>query len=220
MEKKEFAVFGLGRFGKSVALTLASFGAEVLVLDKEESVLQEVADSVTQAICGEATNAALIKELGLRNYDGVIIAMSSSMEANILTTILVKEEGVPFLLVKARNDLEGRVLRKVGADKVIYPEKETGMRLANHLMHGNYLEAVELSEEYSIVEVAIPESWCGKTIKSLDIRASYGVNIIGIRRGTEFNINPGPDDRLMEDDILVMLGRNNHLSEFSERQGS
>ncbi len=215
MEKKQFAVFGLGRFGKSVALTLASFGAQVLVLDRDESALQEVADFVTQAMCGEATNVALIKELGLRNYDGVVIAMSSNMEANIMTTILVKEEGVPFLLVKASNELEGKVLRKVGADKVIYPEKETGMRLANDLMHGNYLEAVELSEEYSIVEVDIPPAWVGKTLKMLDIRAVYGINVIGIRRGTEFNINPGPNDVLKEDDIIIMLGRNNLLSKFS-----
>ncbi|MBP3703543.1 MAG: TrkA family potassium uptake protein, partial [Lachnospiraceae bacterium] len=175
MKRKEFAVIGLGRFGKSLATALASSGAQVLVLDKDEEALQEVSDIVTHTICGDATNANTIYDLGLSNYDGVIIAMSSNLEANVMATILVKESGVPFVLVKAKTELEGKVLKKIGADKIIYPEKETGMRLANYLMHDNYLEMVALSEEYSIVDVDIPHDWIGKTLKKLDIRASYGV---------------------------------------------
>lgn len=217
MKRKEFAVIGLGRFGKSLATSLASSGAQVLVLDKDEEVLQEISDVVTYTICGDATNANTIYELGLSNYDGVIIAMSSNLEANVMATILVKESGVPFVLVKAKTELEGKVLKKIGADKIIYPEKETGMRLANYLMHDNYLEMVALSEEYSIVDVDIPHDWIGKTLKKLDIRASYGVSVIGIRRGNEININPDSDDELIEDDVLIMLGRNNLLSKYTDR---
>lgn len=217
MKKKEFAVIGLGRFGKTVATSLASSGAQVLVLDQDENALQEVSDAVTHTIRGEATSASTINQLGLGNYDAAVIAMSSNLESNIMATILVKEAGVPFIVVKAKTELEGRVLKKVGADKVIYPEKETGMRLANHLMHDNYFEAVELSEEYSIVDVDIPQDWIGKSLKTLNIRAKYGVNVIGVKGSSELNINPAPDDVLKEDDVLIMLGRNNLLNKFTGR---
>ncbi len=217
MKKKEFAVIGLGRFGKTVATSLASSGAQVLVLDQDENALQEVSDAVTHTIRGEATSASTINQLGLGNYDAAVIAMSSNLESNVMATILVKEAGVPFIVVKAKTELEGRVLKKVGADKVIYPEKETGMRLANHLMHDNYFEAVELSEEYSIVDVDIPQDWIGKSLKTLNIRAKYGVNVIGVKGSSELNINPAPDDVLKEDDVLIMLGRNNLLIKFTGR---
>lgn len=217
MKKKEFAVIGLGRFGKTVATSLASSGAQVLVLDQDENALQEVSDAVTHTIRGEATSASTINQLGLGNYDAAVIAMSSNLESNFMATILVKEAGVPFIVVKAKTELEGRVLKKVGADKVIYPEKETGMRLANHLMHDNYFEAVELSEEYSIVDVDIPQDWIGKSLKTLNIRAKYGVNVIGVKGSSELNINPAPDDVLKEDDVLIMLGRNNLLNKFTGR---
>lgn len=217
MKKKEFAVIGLGRFGKTVATSLASSGAQVLVLDQDENALQEVSDAVTHTIRGEATSASTINQLGLGNYDATVIAMSSNLESNVMATILVKEAGVPFIVVKAKTELEGRVLKKVGADKVIYPEKETGMRLANHLMHDNYFEAVELSEEYSIVDVDIPQDWIGKSLKTLNIRAKYGVNVIGVKGSSELNINPAPDDVLKEDDVLIMLGRNNLLNKFTGR---
>ncbi len=217
MKKKEFAVIGLGRFGKTVATSLASSGAQVLVLDQDENALQEVSDAVTHTIRGEATSASTINQLGLGNYDAAVIAMSSNLESNVMATILVKEAGVPFIVVKAKTELEGRVLKKVGADKVIYPEKETGMRLANHLMHDNYFEAVELSEEYSIVDVDIPQDWIGKSLKTLNIRAKYGVNVIGVKGSSELNINPAPDDVLKEDDVLIMLGRNNLLNKFTGR---
>lgn len=217
MKKKEFAVIGLGRFGKTVATSLASSGAQVLVLDQDENALQEVSDAVTHTIRGEATSASTINQLGLGNYDAAVIAMSSNLESNVMATILVKEAGVPFIVVKAKTELEGRVLKKVGADKVIYPEKETGMRLANNLMHDNYFEAVELSEEYSIVDVDIPQDWIGKSLKTLNIRAKYGVNVIGVKGSSELNINPAPDDVLKEDDVLIMLGRNNLLNKFTGR---
>jgi trk system potassium uptake protein TrkA len=214
MKSKVFAVIGLGRFGKSVAITLANSGAQVMVVDQDEELLQEVSNVVTYTIRGDATNAATISQLGLNNYDGVIIAMSSNLEANVMTTILVKEAGAPFVLAKAKTELEGRVLKKVGADKVVYPEKETGMRLANQLMHGNYFEAVELSEEYSIMDIDVPLEWIGKSLKELNIRANYGLNVVGVRGTEELNINPGSEDVLMKDDVLIMLGRNNLLNKF------
>ena len=214
MKRKVFAVIGLGRFGKSVAITLANSGAQVMVVDQDEELLQEVSNLVTYTIRGDATNASTISQLGLNNYDGVIIAMSSNLEANVMATILVKEAGTPFVLAKAKTELEGRVLKKVGADKVIYPEKEMGMRVANQLMHDNYFEAVELSEEYSIMDIDVPADWIGKSLKALDIRANYGVNVIGVRGTETLNINPGSDEVLKQDDVLIMLGRNNLLNKF------
>ena len=208
MAKKEFAVFGLGRFGKSVALTLADAGCEVLIADHEVEAVQELADLVTYAVEGDVTNQELVKTLGISNYEGVIIATGGDLEASVMATILVKEIGVPYVLAKAKTELHGKILKKVGADKVVFPEKDTGIRIANQLMHGNYFDAIELSETYSIMDLDMPEAWVGQTMKTLDLRAKYKVNVIGMKSNGMLNINPGPDVVLQKDDVLIVkIGR-------------
>ena len=204
MKRREFVVIGLGQFGTNVAKTLASYGAAVMAVDTDDRRLELVADLVTHTVCADATNPEVVRQLGIQNYDGAIIGMGHSLE------------GVPFVMTKASTDLEGRILHKVGADKVIFPDKEMGYRVGNQIMNGNYFEAIELSEKYSIVDIDVPVSWIGKTLSGLNIRSRYGVNIIGIRGREEININPAPDDTLREDDVLIVLGHNTDLQELRE----
>lgn len=214
MEKKEFVVFGLGRFGKSVALTLADSGCEVLVVDNNEEKIHDIAESVTYAVKADVTDAETLSTLGLRNFDGAIIAIGENLEASVLVTILVKELGIPYVLAKVQTETQAKVLKKVGADMVVFPEKETGIRIANKLVHGNFFDAIELSSTFSMMEMdALPE-WCGRTLSELDLRARYDINVIGVKNKGKFNFNPTADEIIDKDDILVVIGRNETLSQL------
>ncbi len=216
MKKKEFVVIGMGQFGANVAISLGSRGAVVMVVDRDEQKLELVADRVTHTICADASNPEVMHSLGIHNYDGAIVGIGNNLEASVLITIQLKELGVPFIMAKASNDLEGRILHKVGADKIVFPDKEMGFRVGNQIMNGNYFEAIELSERYSIVDLDVPESWKGKSLRELDIRSRYGVSIIGIRGLEETNINPEPEYELQEDDVLIALGHNSELQRLRE----
>lgn len=168
MSKKEFVVFGLGRFGKSVALTLADSGCEVLVVDENEEKIHDIADRVTYAVRADVTDAETMGNLGLKNFDGAIIAIGENLEASVLVTILAKELGIPYVLAKVQTETQAKVLKKVGADMVVFPEKETGIRIANKILHGNFFDAVELSNTYSMMELDVHEEWIGKNRLSLN----------------------------------------------------
>lgn len=216
MARKEFVVIGVGEFGTNVAITLAEFGAVVMAVDKEEKALELIADQVTYTICADASNPEVLKTLGIRNYDGAIVGMGHDLETSVLITMQLKEIGMPYIMVKAATELEGRILHKIGADKVIFPDRETGIRVANQIMNGNYFEVIELSDSYSIVEVDAPESWIGKTLQELNIRAKYNLNVIGIRSLDEMNPAPGANDILKEGDLLIVLGHNNDLKKITK----
>lgn len=215
MKRKEFVVFGLGRFGKSVALTLADCGCEVLVVDDNEEKIHDIADSVTYAIRANVTDAETLGSLGLKNFDGAIIAIGENLEASVLATILVKELGIPYVLAKVQTETQAKVLKKVGADMVVFPEKETGIRIANKLVHGNFFDAVELSSTYSMMEIGVHEDWIGKNLIELGLRSTYGINVIGMKRDGAFNINPDPEKALGQEDILVVIGKNDVLSKLN-----
>lgn len=216
MKRKEFVIFGVGEFGTNVAKTLANSGATIMVVDKDEKQLEIIAEFVTHSVCADATNPEAMKQLGIRNYDGAIVGIGHNLETSVLITMQLKEMGVPFIMVKASTDIEGRILAKVGADKVIFPDREMGIRIANEIMNGNYFEAIEVSEEYSIVDIAVPKSWVGKTLQEANIRSRYGVNVIGIRGLEETNINPPAHLTLAEEDILIILGHNTDIQELRE----
>lgn len=220
MKNKEFVVFGLGRFGKSVALTLAESGCEVLVVDNSEEKIHDIADSVTYAVKADVTDAETLATLGLGNFDGAIIAIGEHLESSVLGTILVKEMGIPFVLAKVQTETQAKVLRKVGADKVVFPEKETGIRIANKLIHGNFFDAVELSNTYSMMELNCRPEWDNHTLKELDLRRKYNINVIGIKHDEGFNINPQPEEKLFESDILVVIGENEMLSKLQGKEKS
>ena len=174
--RKQFAVLGLGSFGRSVALTLESMGCDVIVVDKSQETIQEISDRVTYAITADITEKEALSALGTRNLDGAIIGVAENLEAGIMATLLCKEIGIPMVVAKAKNKLQGTILKKVGADTVVYPEIEMGSRVAKSLLATEFTDWIELSNDYSMVEMAIPSAWVGKTLRELDIRNKYGMN--------------------------------------------
>lgn len=215
MQRKEFAILGLGRFGASLAKSLAEEGCEVMAVDKSEEVVNEVVEYVMHAEIGDITNKDFVASLGLSNCDGVIIGVGDNLSASVMATILAKEERARLVIAKAGNELQARVLRKVGADKVIFPELEIGQRIARQLVHGNYFDAIGLSSTHSILEIQCPSEWVGHSLKSLNLRAKHGASVIGIRRDEDVIVNPSPDLPIMSDDLFIMLGENSVLEKLN-----
>ena len=207
---KTFVVIGLGRFGSAVALELSELGHEVLALDERESYVQEIANKVTHAVAGDARDPAVLRALGVRNYDCAVVAVGEDVGTSALITLNLKELGVKRVICKAQSDVHQKILEKIGADRVIFPEYDVGVKLAQGLSSTNVLNFIELSEDYGIVELAAPKSWQGRSIRDLNVRAKYKVNIIAIRRnGNEHDLQmtPGADYVIGPEDVVVTLGR-------------
>ncbi len=211
MEKKQFAIIGMGRFGSSVAKTLYNLGYEVLAIDASEARTQEVINFVTHAVQSDSTDEDALRALGVRNFDVVVVAIGQDIQSSILTTLILKEIGVGTLIVKAQNELHGKVLQRIGADKVIFPERDMGQRVAHNLISPNILDHIELSDDYSIVEIKASRHMVGKNLRQLDVRAKHGCNIMGIKSGGVMNIAPQAQDVIQENDILVVVGKNEDL---------
>lgn len=215
--KKQFIIIGLGRFGGSITKTLVSLGHEVMALDKSESKVHEFSQIATQAVQADATDEQALKELGIRNFDHAIVAIGDDIQASILTTLILKDMGVSKVTVKANNDYHSKVLEKIGADRIIHPERDMGVRVAHHIVSENVIDYIELSPEYSLVEVIASSSMGGKTLGALDIRANYGCNIMAIRtKDNEMNISPRAEDEIQQGDILVVIGSNKDINHFEE----
>ena len=205
---KSYVVIGLGRFGTTLARQLCALGGQVLAMDIRSDLVQQVANDVTHAVVGDGQDKEVLRALGVRDFDCAIIAIGDDLAASVLTTMSLKELGVPYIICKAHDETHRRVLEKLGVDRVIIPEKENAERLARSLNSHNVLDYIELSEEYGILEVPAPGSWIGKTLKELNIRAKLGVNIIAVESGKKTNVSPAADYRIQEGDILVVLGEN------------
>lgn len=216
MTKKSFVVFGLGEFGRSVALTMVRNGYEVLAVDKDEERVQEIADEVTRAVCADGTEMEVLQNLGLDAMDGAIIGIGNNLEASILITMGVKDCNVPFVLAKAKNDVEEKVLRRVGADDVVFPERAMGIRIGRNLSSGNFSDIIELSPLFSMVEMKIPKKWYGKTLRELNLRQTLGLNLIGRRDGDEFTVSLNPDEPMRENSTYIVLGSNESLDRIKE----
>jgi trk system potassium uptake protein TrkA len=212
--KKQFAVIGLGRFGSSVAKTLVKLDHEILAIDQRGHIVQEMSSIVTHAVQADSTDEEAMKAIGIRNFDVVIVAIGEDIQASILTTLILKELGVPQIIVKASNDLHGKVLQKIGADKVIFPERDMGERTARNLISSNLVDHFEFSQDYSIAEIKVPSEMVGKNLKQLDIRAKYSCNIIAIKKGELLVIPPSADEKLLAEDKFLIIGRNHDLNRF------
>lgn len=210
--KKQFAIIGMGRFGSSVAQNLSNMNFEVLAIDSSEQKIQEVVNIVTHAVSADSTDEDALRALGIRNFDVVVVAIGQDIQSSILTTLILKDLGVPMIVVKAQNELHGKVLSKIGADKVVFPERDMGARVAHHLISPNILDYIELSEDHSIVEMRASSLMIGKNLKELDIRARYGCNVMAIKNNGKTNISPYAEDRIKDGDILVIVGQNDHLN--------
>lgn len=209
--KKQFVVLGLGSFGASVAVTLQQLGCDVVAVDQDMERIEDVADKVTYAMQADIGSPELFKALGSKSFDGIVIASSENLEGSIMATLAAKEAGIPYVLCKAHNKRYAEVLQKVGADAVVFPEKEMGKRIAKNLVSANLADWIALSPDYSVVEAAVPEKWIGKTLKELDVRKTHEVNVVGIKEGEQVEITPDPDMPLKPKTILMLVGSNEAL---------
>ncbi len=214
---KQFVVIGCGRFGQSVAIKLAEMGSEVMVVDENEEIIQSISDKVTYAVQADATDENAIKALGIRNFDVAIVTIGSDIQSSILVTLLVKEMGIKHIIAKAQNAAHAKVLYKIGANRVVFPEKEMGIKVAKGLLSSNVLELIDLAPEYSILEIKMSEEWIGKSLVEINMRRQYSISVIAIRRGDDVDINVEPDRVLLKDDILVVVGHNKDLQKLEKR---
>jgi len=204
---KQIAVIGLGRFATAVATKLYELGNEVLAIDIDENIVQRISGQVTQAVVADARDPEVLRQLGIAEYDCVVLGNSSDVASSILTTVILKELGVREVICKASSAIHLTALEKVGADKVIFPEREMAYKLAQSISSARMLDYIELSSDYGIAELKCPRTWSGKTLRALNIRAVYGLNVLAVRvHGAEIAVSPSGDFRLSEDDVVMMLG--------------
>jgi trk system potassium uptake protein TrkA len=215
--KKQFAVIGLGRFGGAICKKLSEQDMEVLAIDSDEERVNEFSSIATHAVIADSTDEAVLKSLGLRNFDHVIVAIGDNIQASILTTLILKEIGVPKVTAKAQSDYHEKVLRKIGADQVIHPERDMGTRLANNITSSSVLDYLEVSDSHSILEVVAGKKMAGKSIIDLDIRAKYGVNIVAIKQNGRMNVSPRADQDVKQGDILIIIGADSDIDRFKSQ---
>ena len=203
---KSYVVIGMGRFGTEVARRLCEQGCEVMAVDMSSELVQQISPYVTHAVVADARDKEVLRALGVRDFDCAVVAIGGSLGDSVLATLNVKELGVPRVVCKAHDDVHRQVLLKLGADQVVIPEHEQAARLAKSLSSYNVLDYIELSGEYGIIEVPAPKSWVGKSLKTLNVRAKLGVNILAVKQGDTINVSPSADYPIGGEDILVVLG--------------
>ncbi len=218
MPAQQFAVMGLGRFGSSVARTLVEMGHEVLGIDTSEERIQQLKDELTHVIQADATDPETLREIGITDFDVIIVAIGEDIQASIMVTLILKEQGAKQVIAKALNELHGKVLERVGADRVVYPERDMGERVAKSLAGLHILDYFELDPHTSIVEIVTPESLTGKTLRELDLRKEFGVNVVCVKRGGEMDLSPGADTIITQGDVLILSGRNEQLNKLERMQ--
>ncbi len=215
--KKDFLVIGLGRFGESVARSLVERGYEVLAVDFDEEIVREISAVVTHAVQADATDESALESIGARNFDVAIVAIGDNVHANTLVTLLLKEMGIPCVISKAKSVIHGKILKKVGADRVVFPEWDMGNRLANSLLTPNVQDYLELDPNYSILEIKAKKNWLGKTLGELNFRSRFGINVVAILKNGGINPSPVAEDKVVEGDILVVIGHNDDLERMEEK---
>jgi trk system potassium uptake protein TrkA len=219
MKKKNrtFGVIGLGRFGYHVARTLAQGGAEVIACDVDEERVREVSEYVSLAYVLDATDAKALKESGIANVDTAVVSIGENIEASILIVVQLKELGVKEVVAKAITPLHGKVLEKLGVDRVVYPEKEMAIRVAHSLLAGEFIEEIPIGEKHSLFELKAFDFMLGKTLRELDVRRRFGVSVLAIKRGENLIVNPVGDEKVLPGDILVVLGTTEQLSSMASQ---
>jgi len=212
---KQFIVLGLGKFGSAVATTLVELGHEVLGVDNDEERVDALKDKITQAVQADITEEKVLKELGVKNFDAAIVSITTDLEASILVTMMLKEMGLKYIIAKAQNNLHAKVLEKIGVDKIVFPERDMGARIARSLITPNIKDYIELEPDYSIIEIeALPE-FVDKTLSELDLRNKYGINVLAIKRNNSFNISPQAKDIIKKGDLLIVIGETKKITELA-----
>lgn len=204
--KESYAIFGLGRYGLAVARELVAGGAEVLAVDRNESIVNSLAAEIPLCKCADVTDGDVLRQLDIGSFDTVIIAMAGSLEATVLSTMLCKELGVKTVIAKCYNETHQKILSRVGADQVVFPESESGARLAKNLLSAGFVDLLELSRDVSMVEVSVQPEWVGKSLMELNLRRKYGINIVAIREGGTVSVTIDPEKPLSKEARLLVIG--------------
>lgn len=218
-KKTKYAVLGLGRYGKCVAMELLKNGAEVIAIDIDEDTVNDVAQDIPICKCADITDLDVLQKLGLGNVDVAIIAMASNLEASVMATTLCKDLGIKTVIVKCMNEMHQRILTKVGADQVVLPEKESGLRLARNLLSSGFIDAIELSEDISMVELDVIPDWENKSLIALNMRKNYGVNVIAINRDGRLDINIDPHMQLTKSMKLIVIADIKQIRKLTKKIG-
>ena len=212
--KKTYAVFGLGRYGIAVAKEHVENGREVIAVDNDEKIVNDVAAYLPVCKCADVTDAEVISRLGIGNIDTVIVCMANNLEASVMAITLCKETGVKTVIAKCANEMQQKILLRVGADQVVFPENESGIRLAKNLLSSGFIDMISLSKDVSMVEIDIKDEWCGKNLIELNLRKKYGFNIVAIKRGDKVNVNINPEQVLDAESSLIVIANTSKLAKL------
>ncbi len=212
--KKTYAVFGLGRYGIAVAKELVENGMEVIAVDNEQRIVNDVAAYLPVCKCADVTDAEVISRLGIGNIDTVIVCMASNLEASVMAITLCKETGVETVIAKCSNEMHQKILLRVGADQVVFPENESGIRLAKNLISSGFIDMISLSSDVSVVEIGIKDEWCGKNLIELNLRKKYGFNIVAIKKGENVNVSINPEEPLDAESSLIVIANTAQLGKL------
>ncbi|GGN58427.1 potassium channel family protein [Oceanobacillus indicireducens] len=213
---KDYAVIGLGRFGGSICRELSREGKQVLAIDIDEAKVNEFKNIASHAVILDSTDEESLKEIGIHNFEHVIVAIGDSLQASILTTVILTDLHVERITVKAQNDYHEKILRKLGVDRVIHPERDMGRRIAQNIISNNILDFLDLSDDHSIVEVKTGKKMIGKSLIDLDIRANFGCNVMAIKSGETIDVSPSPEYVFKPDDILLVIGSDDDIHRFEK----
>lgn len=217
---KQFLLIGIGRFGNALATRLFQLGHEVLAIDIDEEAVQSISDKVTHAVTADATDENVLRSLGVRNFDVGVVAIGEDIQASIITTLILKEMGLKYVVAKAQNETHAKVLKKLGADRVVFPERDMGIRVAHNLIATNILDIIELSPDYSLLEFEAFSTWIDKSLENINLRAKYGINVLAIKNNNSngyINVAPKAQDVVRRGDILVVVGSNEDLLKLEKK---
>lgn len=212
--KKRYVVFGVDRFGAAVARTLERGGSQVIAVDISPAKIQQISEDVSFAMTADVLDPEAIEGLQLKNIDGAVITMVDHMEASIVTAMTCKEMGFPFILARAKNEIHGRILEKIGVDRVVYPEQEMGERIGRFIDAKDFMDWIALSKDVSLVEMKVPADWVGRSLEELKLRKEYGFNVVGLRSNGKIDTDVGPDTTLSHGEMIYLIGRNEALEKF------
>lgn len=214
MKNKTYAVFGLGRYGKAVAKELVDNGMEVIAVDGDQNVVNDAAAYLPICKCADVTDSEVISRLGIADVDTVIISMAGNLEASVMAVTLCKEAGVKSVIAKCANETHQKILQRVGADEVVFPESESGIRLAKNLISSGFIDMIALSEEVSMIEIDVKKEWIGKNLIQLNLRKKYGFNIVAIKKGEKVNVNINPEQVLDAETTLIVIANTAKLGKL------
>ena len=211
---KAYAVFGLGRYGIAVARELVDNGMEVIAVDVNQRIVTDAATFLPVCKCADVTDAEVISRLGIGNIDTVIVCMASNLEASVMAITLCKEAGVKTVIAKCSNEMQQKILLRVGADQVVFPENESGIRLAKNLISSGFIDMLSLSRDVSLIEIDVKDEWCGKNLIELNLRKKYGLNIVAIKKGENVDVSINPEQLLDAQSTLIVIANTSKLGKL------